>query len=248
MGAKAWTVILCAAAAAACAPKDEGLAVARLPDGAYRLTLKAPDLTDAAQGQRLLLPAALQLCGAGEIRFGTYEFAREATPPQLVQDLRCIPPPLVETASAGDAFAPTEADERAIAELSDRFLDARDAGDVAAAQALFDPRSADGPTSAWRAEVDAFNRLAGAETKRATSKISWFENPPAAPAPGVYAAVDYVRAFENVKTACGFIVWRRQADGGWRIDREQLSYLDPAAEARTRRSDLPEVRARLGCR
>jgi hypothetical protein len=246
MSTKAWATILCVASAAACGPKtDEGLDVARLPDGTYRLTLKAADLRDVAQGQRLLLPAAVELCGAGEIRFGRHDFQSGGAPPRLVQDLSCA---AATSAAAPDAFLPSESDERAVAELSERFLKLRDAGDLTAARTMFDPKASSPPNAAWEAEILAFRRLAGAVTKQAISKISWFENPPAAPAPGVYAAVDYVRAFERVKTACGFVIWRRQPDGRWLIDREKLNYLTPEQEAGVARADLPEARARLGCR
>lgn len=242
----AWTAILCAALTAACAPRDEGVTAARLPDGTYRLTLKAADLTDAVQGQQLLLPAAVELCGAGEIAFGSHTFDRQGDLPRLVQDLKCGPP-VADQDQAG-VFSPSEADERAIGDLSVKFLAARDTGDLAAARAFF---PAEWPTAAqatWAAEAVAFRRRAGAGTKQVISRISWFENPAAAPGPGVYAAVDYVRSFEKVNTACGFIVWRRQPDGGWRIDREKLNYLSPEEEARIPRGDLPEARANLGCR
>lgn len=241
-----WTAILCAALAAACAPKDEGLTVARLPDGTYRLTLQAGDLADEAQAQRLLLPAALQLCGKGEIAFGDHTFDRTSAPPRLVQDLKCGAPAVIQPAAT--RFIPTADDEAAVADLSERFLRARDAGDVAAASGFFPPGWPVAEQRAWSVEAKAFGRLAGVGTKQAITRISWFENPPAAPAPGLYVAVDYARAFQRVKTACGFIVWRRQEDGGWRIDREKLSYLASAQEARTPRSDLPQVRAGLGCR
>lgn len=240
-----YTAILCAALVAACAPKDEGVAVARLPDGGYRLTLKAADLTDAVQGQQLLLPAAIQLCGERGIAFGAHDLDRQGALPQLVQDLRCETP---TDQPAAAEFAPSDADERTIAELSERFLKARDAADLAGARAMFPPDWPEAAQKAWAADLAAFDRLAGPGTKQAISQISWFENPPAAPAPGVYAAVDYGRTFERVKTACGFIVWRRQADGGWRIDREKLNYLRPEEAARVDRADLPEVRAQLGCR
>lgn len=242
-----WSVTVCAALLAACAPKDEGvITVARLSDGGYRLTLETPALKDAAQGQQLLLPAALQLCGKKGMAFGAHVLKKQDTPPRLIQDLRCEAP--AAGRSAPTTFVATAADEQAVTALSEQFLRARDAGDLDTARQMF---AADWPQAeqkTWAAEVAAFRRLAGAGTKQAISRINWFENPPAAPAPGIYAAVDYGRTFETVKTACGFIVWRRQADGGWRIDRERLSYLSPDEEARVKRADLPEIRARLGCR
>lgn len=241
-----WTAILCAALAAACAPKDEGVTVVRLADGTYRLTLKANDLADEVQGQRLLLPAALQLCGKGEIVFGDHSFDRTSAPPRLVQDLKCGAPAIVQPAAT--RFTPTADDEAAIADLSERFLKARDAADVALARGFFPSGWPLAEQRAWSAEAKAFGDLAGAGTKQAITRVSWFENPPIAPAPGIYVAVDYARAFQRVRTACGFIVWRRQEDGGWRIDREKLNYLTPEQEARTRQGDLPEVRAALGCR
>jgi hypothetical protein len=240
-----WTAILCAALVAACAPKDEGVTVARLPDGSYRLTLKAADLTDAVQGQQLLLPAAIQLCGERGIAFGAHALDKQGALPRLVQDMRCETP---IAQPAATSFSPSDADERTVADLSERFLKVRDTADLAGAREMFPPEWPEAAQKSWVADLAAFDRVAGKGTKQAISRISWFENPPAAPAPGVYAAVDYARTFERVKTACGFIVWRRQADGGWRIDREKLSYLTPEQEARARRADLPEIRAQLGCR
>lgn len=247
MARAARLAVLCAICAAGCAPEgDTGLEVTPLGDGAFRLTLTAPGFADAASGRALMAPAAAALCRGGEVRFGAHSFKR-GSPARLVQELSCGDEPVrLQVATSG--FTPAAADEQAIAELSERFLRARDAGDLDAVRALFDPEATDRPDAAWAAEVAAFNRLAGAETKYAVTGISWFENPAAAPRPGVYAALDYARAFERVSLACGFVVWRRASDGAWRIDREDLNYLDPAEEARLSREELPQARARLGCR
>lgn len=246
MGFKTWTAILCAATAVGCSPPEEGVTVVRLTDGTYRLTLKTADLTDAVQGQKLLIPAALELCGVQNIAFGAQTISREGPLPQMVQDLRCEA--ASPTGASPSEFMPSEADEQAIRALSAQFLQARDASDLAKAKALFPVTWPAADQAAWTAQIATFRQMAGTGTKQAITRISWFENPPAAPAPGVYAAVDYTRTFERVRTACGFIVWRRQADGGWRIDRETLNYLTPEAEAGAKRSELPELRVQLGCR
>lgn len=247
MRAKAWIGVVGLLALVACGQPEPPVEVEKLADGGFRMTYAHPDLKTEVAAQKLLVPTAIELCAGKDIRFGRGEFDAKKTPPVLVQDLHCGPAPGA-AAAAATAFTPTADDQRKVSALSEQFLEIRRKGDAAAAKAMFDPTSSYADMAAWSRDTAAFNGLSGPEIKRAITRVSWFENPASAPSPGVYAAVDYIREFQNVKTACGFVVWRRQADGGWRIDREQLRYLTAAQEAAIKRSDLPEARADLGCR
>lgn len=245
MDARAWIAVIGLLGLSACGQTEPPVEVEKLADGGFRMTYAHPDLKTEVEAQKLLVPTAIELCAGQDIRFGQGTFDAKTAPPVLVQILHCGPAPGAPTPAV---FTPTAEDEKAVSALSEQFLEIRRKGDATAAKAMFDPKSAYADMAAWTRDTGAFNAISGPETKRALTRMSWFENPPSAPSPGVYAAVDYMREFQNVKTACGFIVWRRQPDGGWRIDREQLRYLTPAQEAALSHSALPEARAELGCR
>ncbi|MFN3514317.1 MAG: DUF4019 domain-containing protein [Phenylobacterium sp.] len=238
--------LLAALVAAACGRGEAGgpefVDVERVGEREFRLSLPAAELDDPARAQQLLLPAAVELCGADAIRFGEFAFDAGADPPKLVQDLTCEPPPPPPA-----PFDPTPDQEAAVAALTERFFTARNAADAAAARRLFRDDWSEVDAERWRTEAEAFNRLAGTETRRAVTRTLWFENPPESPDPGVFAALDYTSSFENVRTACGFVLWRREADG-FRLVREQLDHLTPEAEAGLSGVQLAEARAKLGCR
>ena len=220
----------------------------RLPGGGYQLTLKAPDAIEPAAGIALMLSEAQRLCGGEPAALGQYVFGvqRSEKPDgsieqavKVVQDVTCgaAPPGPAATTKAGD-WTPTEADARFVRGLTERYFAARQGGDYRAAwDMMSDEMKAISPFEAWREQTRAFHEGAGKLVRRRLVKLSWYDHPPSAPVPGVYAAVDYAAEYAKVSTNCGYVVWFREADGGWRlvrqedssIDRESQRQMDPVA-------------------
>jgi len=58
------------------------------------------------------------------------------------------------------------------------------------------------------------------------SKITVYENPADAPAPGVYAAADYYNSFAGVPIHCGYLVWfMGEGQDTFKIIREETGFI-----------------------
>ena len=80
--------------------------------------------------------------------------------------------------------------------------------------------------------VAAFNATAWALKERRVTKITSSKDPQSAPAPGVYAAVDFVGRFAGVDRYCGYLMLHQAADGGpFRVMRSVEASVDNATAA-----------------
>jgi hypothetical protein len=78
-------------------------------------------------------------------------------------------------------------------------------------------------------EERSFNDAAGPVISREISKITWTKDPPNAPKPGVYAAVDLVSRFRNIDRHCGYIILYQEPSGGsFEVTREEGTFMDNA--------------------
>lgn len=163
-----------------------------------------------------------------------------ATPTPIDPATLPLPP------QVGDA--PEEAVQREILALSYRYFAARDGGRYDEAYALIAP-SMRAYLSApfYRSQVEPFNQGAGAVSGRLVTRLSWYRDPPDAPAPGLYVAADFVSRFANLYLHCGYLMWHRAPAGEWRIVREEQSFVD----TRTADQMTPENRnplpRQMGC-
>jgi hypothetical protein len=64
---------------------------------------------------------------------------------------------------------------------------------------------------------------------RRVVNLTWYDNPPDAPAPGQYAAVDYVAAWGDGTVECGYVVWFRQGENPFRLVRQEQNFVERAA-------------------
>lgn len=99
----------------------------------------------------------------------------------------------------------------------------------------------------FQSDSARFNRTAGDGTGRVIKKITWYRNPPGAPA-GIYAAVDYEGSFANLLIHCGYVAWMEQADGAFLLVREEENSGDTATLSKVKPENLPSIRAQLHCR
>jgi hypothetical protein len=78
--------------------------------------------------------------------------------------------------------------------------------------------------------------------------VTWYNNPPNAPVPGIYAAVDFVGAYDNLHLMCGYVVWLLQPDGTWRIVTLDEGVLSRADAPSPTAADLAQIRTLMRCR
>lgn len=228
-------------------------AITAVPTGerTWRLTITvAGEDVEAAQAQ--LLPRAVAVCRGlapvpGKFSYTATKAVDGAVPASmtLVQEIGCgttapisrpvdraIVAPAADPAAAGLIFA-------------QRYLDARERGDGAAITALVD--------------ADAMNLpgiLAGLAAERTTLgdpvaprkvKVTVYRDPPDAPGPGIYIAVDYVMAYRNAPSVCGYVIVREPPGEAMRITREERATIDAKTAATMAPDTLAALREEFRC-
>ena len=155
------------------------------------------------------------------------------------------PPPLPE--EAGDAI-PDAATQAAVRDASYAYFVAKDAGRFDAAYAFFAPsvRAYLSP-DLFRSQTAAFNVAAGAPGERRVVRLTWERDPADAPAPGLYVAADFVARFPNLRLHCGYLMWHREADGRFKIVREEQSFIDEATARQMTPERLRPLPVQFGC-
>lgn len=235
----------------------------RLGENGYRLHLTVPSARDAAAGSRLLERTVRSLCGDLHPRFGRWEAVEPVRVPdsadrppavQLTQDVTCEaePPPAVAAptpAVVAPDWTPTAADELAVRAATDTFFDAREAERFDEAYAFLVPGFDENQTlEAFAARSRDFNQDVGRRINLRLVALTWYNNNlPGAP-PGLYAAVDFVGAYENLHFTCGYVIWQLQADGSWRLVTVNQAVASRTALPNPSAEDLSSIRAQMRCR
>lgn len=252
---------LASLASAAFAGDAQKIQVKELGEGRFELTVTLPDTTDPNEGQPALMATAVELCGAKSPQLGKYKFksiapltgtsAPSSTSLVFVQEMHCgeatATDAAVPAATFAPATAPTADDETMIRSRTLEFLAAKDRGDFDAAIAMFSATTGAMLTEEnWRSPRRAFNASAGMPLQQQVVRVTWYDDP-AGVEPGRYAAADYSARHENAAFYCGYVVWRLQPDGGYRIVREEEGM--KASEVRLiAPGDMAAARVQLGCR
>jgi hypothetical protein len=226
-----------------------------LDTGRFMLTLErqAPATFDAAQAA--LLPAAKRLCGDRKIFFGAFKYPEQTEPPAVKpepagnsfqQELYCSSLPVSESAATA---GPTDALQQAVLAATYGYLAAKDSNRWSDAYGMLSQRAKLGaPEPDWTGKAQEFHEQAGAVKARRVTEISWYRDPPEAPEPGVYVAADFSGAFTNVDFICGYLVWRLEADGSFRLAREEQNFLQRRRGAKLTQLDRAPLRAQMGCK
>ena len=228
------------------------IAVDRIDQTSFRLTLAAEEDIGIDAGQARLLPTARMVCRQQTPVFGRYKLEAEPTgnpPLRFEQELVCGSPAPVTPAAASDPqWQPSIAHQRAALAASYAYFAARDSGRFEDAHALFTDRMKQlSPLAHWRANAAAFAAAAGAPRGRRVVELSWYNNPPDAPEPGLYVAADFEGEFTGLHFLCGYLMWRMQPDGSFRLAREEQNYADRQMGSLSSLDRAP-LRAQMGCK
>lgn len=249
----AWPIV------AICQMAPPDVQVRPIGEGAYELTLRTTRASEVEAAQVQLMPMAWSLCGDKPARLGRYTFERlePLTGPQgpvelvLRQQVHCgqqDPEPAATPPVVTDEVARTALVDHLQA-LTLQFFDHQDQGRFEQAYAMLSPGWGEISTAeAWAASRADFRARSGPLVEMQIKKVTWYDNPPDAPAPGVYVAFDYSGRTERFPIYCGYLVWHQQRKGDFLLAREEFGYLDGASLAGITPSDLPAARAGIGCR
>ncbi len=255
-------LLLLAASPTVLAETQPQVMTRRLADGHFELTVTLPGTTDPAVGQRAVLTAATAACGDKTARLGKYKFKADekltvapsdrGTSMMFLQEVECgdvnnaedadLPPP-------APTQPPDAQDEALIRDRTLAYLTAKDTGNFDNGFAMLDASMRDmmGDAS-WRKPRAAFNAASGQPLQRQVVRVTWYDNPAGAPTPGRYAAADYSASYANAAFYCGYVMWLLQADGSYRIVREEEGQLTSDMAARITPQEIPNARMQLGCR
>jgi hypothetical protein len=154
------------------------------------------------------------------------------------------PPPPQE---AGDAIQPEPMQEAVLA-ASYAYFKAKDAGDYTAAYRQLDADMQSYVTpDLFRTQAKQFADGAGAPAGRRVVKLTWYRDPAEAKRPGLYVAADYTGQFANLYMICGYLMWRQQPDGSFRIVREEQNFVDKETAHLMPPERLDPLPRQLGC-
>ena len=223
-------------------------AVETIAGNHHRLTLPIDAATTIHGGQERLLTGAAKLCGGRVPIFGAYRIApaeEGGTGLTLEQELVCFSaedsPPAVEG-------QPDPLRQQAALATSYAYFAAKDSGRYADAYAVLSERmQRQTPFSEWSDKAQEFTAAAGAPRGRRVVELSWYDNPPDAPEPGTYVAADFSADFAGLEFACGYLMWRAEPDGSFRLVREEQNFIDRKKRGIASLDRAP-LRAQMGCR
>ncbi len=237
--------------------QQSDIQVEKLGENSYRMVLKSSKSNTVAAGQWEMMSEAQRVCAGRGVRFGRFEFEKldavspgvQSGPLLLRQEIHCsdiAPVPTVPPAVAVPAptWRPTEELKQQVQSQTSKYFAAKDAGDYKQAYSFL---STTLPLQQWQSTAEKFNVQAGQIRNRTIKKITWYKDPPQAPAPGVYAAVDFSSQFANVDIHCGYLVWHQAQDVRFRLIREEQSYIDRTMQQKLQPNELAAARAKIRC-
>ena len=208
--------------------------------------------------QAALVPTARRLCADRTFFFGAFKFAEQPEAPaakpgvaqaSFQQELYCRNPKQLSESAAAAAPGPSEAQQQAVLKATYGYLAAKDSNRLSDAYAMLSRRAKlTTPEPDWIAKTRDFNKQAGAVRARRITDISWYSNPPEAPELGLYVAADLNGVFENVEFLCGYVVWRLDAVGSFRLVRDEQNFLKRRRGAKLALLDRAPLRAQMGCK
>lgn len=131
-------------------------------------------------------------------------------------------------------YTPTQAEADEIQRSSERYLGHLDRGEYAEAHAMYsEEMRALAPFDEWRDHGRASRAAWGALERRDRANITWYLDPPNAPRPGLYVAVDYVSRYAGLAQHTEYLIWYRAGAGsGFELTRHETNAVDKPSAAK----------------
>jgi hypothetical protein len=142
-------------------------------------------------------------------------------------------------------WVPSREQEDAAGKAATTFLALMDSGKAGEAYALLaEENRAQMPYADFSEGLARFNAEAGAVIERRQVVTTWTKDPPSAPVPGVYAAIDLTSRFARIDRHCGYLIlYQPPAGGAFRVMREEDSYMDNATARQIEQRSKAELDA-----
>jgi hypothetical protein len=228
--------------AAAAAPQ---ISSERIDSNRFRLSISGGTAGIAA-AQAALLPTARRLCGERAAAFGTFRIDQSVEQEVLCGSGRASLDPRAATDAS---WKPTDLDQQAVLAATYAYFSAKDSARYSDAwRSLSDRMKRMSPVAPWQAKAAEFNRNAGPVRARRVTELTWYNNPPDAPEPGIYVAADYSADFGRLEFLCGYVMWLLQPDGSFRLVREEQNMLDKETARKVPSLDRAPLKAQMGCK
>jgi hypothetical protein len=149
------------------------------------------------------------------------------------------------SADSTPGWVPSREQEDAAGQAATTFLALMDSGKAAEAYALLaEENRAHLPYADFSEGLARFNAQAGAVIERRQVVTTWTKDPPDAPVPGVYAAIDLTSRFARIDRHCGYLIlYQPPAGGAFRVMRQEDSYMDNATARQIEQRSKAELDA-----
>ena len=99
----------------------------------------------------------------------------------------------------------------------------------------------------WTSDQQSFSVIAGEPIQISIVKVTVYDNPAEAPAPGLYVAADFSNVYKNVPIHCGYLMWYRPIGGAFQITRKETGYVTTEQLKKIPADQLPEIKEKLRC-
>jgi hypothetical protein len=100
---------------------------------------------------------------------------------------------------------------------------------------------------AWKDVKRSFRAMAGEPVQLAVWRVTVYDNPPGASAPGLYVAADYNNEYSKLALQCGYLMWHRPAGGEFRIMREETGNITAQELKSIPAADFTAIKRRFHC-
>lgn len=125
-------------------------------------------------------------------------------------------------------FQPSPAQAEAAQSVVEAYFAAWERGDASAVRALqHEGLSSLRPEEVVQAEIERVNDALGPTIARRFMRVTWYDNPPNSPRPGIYVAFDMVARFDKADRYCGYVIAYQAPEGGpFLIMRMEQTYIE----------------------
>jgi len=231
----------------------------RLNATEFELVFRSDEITDVALAQRALQASAAEACNGKPAQFGHFKFeTHESLPPSektatllLRQHIRCgEAEPALSTADAtfDAAWEPSEFDQIQAKLQFVEFYDALLQGDYRSAFDRFSEITASAMDfEQWRNSQIHFKAQAGEDWRVDITRMTWYNNPPGSPSPGIFVAMDFSGTAQKLAAYCGYLVWQRHDANRYSLVRMEENTLDSDTAASLDADGMAKTRAAFGC-
>ena len=159
-----------------------------------------------------------------------------------------VPMQNIASSNADSLWRPTPIQLTHIESITKKYFTARDNNKFEDAYSQLSSRQKQFlKFTEYKKILEEFNSNAGKSKGRELRVITWYKDTAQA-GPGLYVAVDFVSAFENLALHCGYVVWQEQQDGSYLLVREEVNVIDNTTMAKLKPGDLEKVYAQYRCK